>query len=168
MIIDSHIKNCATSMLVIGEAMEHFPKTDFSDITIESDVWFDRSGASFWPDDKILKIGINLSRSLSFLDFKFIIAHELRHIQQFKEKILDYDGPYSIWTPTNFVKHMDDLNYLIKYNKDEYNKIPWEADANGFAHAAMNYYIPENAYLANSIKWCTTEGYYNSFNGEKK
>jgi hypothetical protein len=109
--------------------------------------------------DGDLNINKNADRITSDRDLVFCFVHELRHIWQHKHKGLKIKTP-DIWMYEGAeidVEFLHDLMNGSAKNTDDlapYFQLPWEADANGFAHHVMGSYIPESYGLSAALKFC--------------
>jgi hypothetical protein len=143
-----------------------FPGEDFSELAVAGSYVMDAHGAAFFPsglfdaDAGLPKvfIGEKLRELCSQKDVIFIIVHELRHFIQFKKNMIiyhdDLDGLFTQWRDGTRVPQQTQ-NVFAAIDHASYFQLPWEADANGYAHHTMGCYIPENMMLAESVKYCT-------------
>ena len=63
--------------------------------------------------------------------FAYIMAHEIRHYVQFKNKMLNISGSQYIFCEKTNVKF--NPYYDVVKGLDFYTSLPWEADANYYA-----------------------------------
>lgn len=110
-----------------------------------------------------------LSPTIAYIhpdDIRFTIYHELRHIWQSQvgahELKEDENGrPEHHWFDGTICTAEETNSYLNALDYPKYHQLPWEADANGFAHHIMGSYIPHDEVLAESIKFSTDPRFLN-------
>lgn len=93
-------------------------------------------------------------------DFLFTVLHELRHIEQTETDLmrvspLGVNDAEFLWTQTGYSISGSNVVKLTRQNIEHYQQLPWEADANGFAHYKLDHYIPKHPVLARGVVFCT-------------
>lgn len=119
---------------------EAFPKVDWDNIVIEVKPIKEKDTRGICYYGKyfgISKIAIDPRKITFFKQMFEIIAHELRHMEQYETGILaanaDFGNPQ--WQGINYP--MDDNN---KMSYEEYLALPWEVDARNSEHHGARIY----------------------------
>jgi hypothetical protein len=143
---------------VIYRAAEFFEPDEVADVSVTMDN-FPFPGGAYYPDEKAVRLSLHLAFS-DPADVLFVVIHELRHHVQYSRGMLKLDKveETNVWRDGYTVPISDILVMLHDCSgrsDDLYVQLPWEADANGYAHHAMSSYVPKDPFLANAVKFCT-------------
>lgn len=141
---------------VIEEALSYFHRVDFRRYDLKMTRWM----VAGYADNINYKVGFNPDVTDCRSDFLFTVLHEFRHIEQtetdlMRVKPLGDDNAHFLWTRTGYSINGHDITKMTRSNIEHYQQLPWEADANGFAHYKLDSYIPRHPVLARGVVFCT-------------
>jgi hypothetical protein len=142
-------------MEIILEALSHFPSLDLRHIDLIRE-----SGYSYFDSyHNLMNIALMSTVTRERKDHLFTIIHELRHAEQFQKGFLSIDadhedGGFLVWSGDWAMRERGKhVQHILKYDVETYQKLPWEADANGYASAVLGQYIPTDDLMAMGVKF---------------